>query len=120
LVGIGKVQLNFSNTNQIKGSDTMQFLTQTTENTAPLTAIQITMCDNAAAAYNMAFKMLAQGDDKMANDHHERGCALQNNAMRLGGGTQFRAVQGRIMSKRVFYAELTLETIKSYASRYEN
>jgi hypothetical protein len=103
LVGIGKVQLNFSNINQIKGSDTMQFLTQTVENNAPLTAMQITMCDNAAAAYNLAFKMLAQGDDKLANDYHERGCALQNNAMRLGGGTQFRAVQGRIMSKRVCY-----------------
>jgi len=81
----------------------MQFLTKTVANNAPLTAMQITMCDNAAAAYNMAFKMLAQGDDKLANDYHERGCALQNNAMRLGGGTQFRAVQGRIMSKRVCY-----------------
>ena len=102
LVGIGKVQLNFSNINQIKGS-TMKFLTQATENTAPLTEMQTTICDNAAAAYNMAFKMLAQGDDKHANDYHERGCALQNSAMRLGGGTQFRAVQGRIMSKRVCY-----------------
>ena len=102
LVGIGKVQLNFSNINQIKGN-TMKFLTQATANNAPLTAMQFTLCDNAAAAYNMAFKMLAQGDDKMANDYHERGCALQNNAMRLGGGTQFRAVQGRIMSKRVCY-----------------
>ena len=98
----------------------MNFLTQATVNTAPLTAMQFTLCDNAAAAYNMAFKMLAKGDDKHANDYHERGCALQDNAMRLGGGTQFRAVQGRIMSKRVFYSELTLETIKSYGSRYEN
>ena len=103
MVGIGKVQLNLFNINQIKWENDMNFLTQATVNTAPLTAMQSTLCDNAAAAYNMAFKMLAQGDDKHANDYHERGCALQNSAMRLGGGTQFRAVQGRIMSKRVCY-----------------
>jgi len=98
----GSIEL-FTISIKSNGSDTMNFLTQATENTAPLTAMQVTMCDNAAAAYNMAFKMLAQGDDKLANDYNDRGCALHRNAMRLGGGTQFRAVWGRIMSKRVCY-----------------
>lgn len=79
----------------------MQFLTQATESNAPLTAMQITMCDNAAAAYNLAYKMLAKGDDKLANDYYQRGAALMTNAKDLGNNNQ-NAVLRRIMSKRVY------------------
>jgi len=80
----------------------MQFLTQTVENNAPLTAMQITMCDNAAAAYNLAYKMLEQGEDKLANDYYQRGAALMTNAKDLGNNNQ-NAVLRRIMSKRVYH-----------------
>ncbi len=79
----------------------MQFLTNNRPAPAPLTAMQITMCDNAAAAYNLAYKMLAQGDDKLANDYYQRGAALMTNAKDLGNNNQ-NAVLRRIMSKRVY------------------
>ncbi len=76
MVGIGKVQLNFSNTNQIKGSDTMQFLTDNRPAPAPLTSLEINMAQNAGRCWSQAERWGELGEVKLAADLEARGHEL--------------------------------------------